>query len=185
MSLSCSGSFPFFISPFWYKWLCKVTEKEVYALLSILQDLENSERLQQGTWCWYILEYTKHLPEAYPVLQQGMDFWWLLCSTQQLHREISQFSEEASACVGKSLNMSPCETRKRWQKKISQFNLKSAKKRSVSGQERAWALILIITTTAKRTSLKDLPFPFEFLLRLWTPASFHPVPHLLATWASL
>lgn len=52
MSLSCLGSFHFFIFPFRCKCLCKVTEKEVYNLLGVLQDLENTEeRSRRGTWC--------------------------------------------------------------------------------------------------------------------------------------
>lgn len=52
MSLSCLGSFHFFIFPFRCKCLCKVTEKEVYNLLGVLQDLENTEeRSQRGMWC--------------------------------------------------------------------------------------------------------------------------------------
>lgn len=142
MSLSCLASFPFFISPFWYKWLCKVTEKEVYILLSILQDLENSERLQRGTWCYLVYPRVHQAsPRSLPSTPAGSGFLMAVVLHPAAHREISQVSKEASACVGNSFKMSPRETRGKIKqgkddRKISQFNLKSAVKRSVSVRTR-------------------------------------------------
>lgn len=120
MSLSCLASFPFFISPFWYKWLCKVTEKEVYILLSILQDLENSERLQQGTWCYLVYPRVHQgSPRSLPSTPAGYGFLMAVVLHPAAHREISQVSKQASACVGNSFKMSPHETRNRWQKNLT------------------------------------------------------------------
>lgn len=88
MSLSCLGPFHFFIFPFRCKCLCKVTEKEVYNLLGVLQDLEyTEERSQRGMWCQL----------AYP---------WVHTASPRSPPSISQ--KPPQRCSGVHISNSPC-----------------------------------------------------------------------------
>lgn len=127
MSLSCLASFHFFIFPFWYKSLCKVTEKKVYNLLKHF--IGPAKHHQSAPVRHMVLS---DIPSGTPSISQkptqhcsGVQSSDGSCvapgSLTERSHTISGISE-SSKCLCVALhtsfktNISTCETRKRRQK---------------------------------------------------------------------